>query len=153
MDTTQKMPAFLFVFVLCSLFFVLCFFFFLVLQGSFSVEPLLCGRVYRETPPHLPIHLPAHLPTPRSPWYSRTTSGLEGNPSATTSSGVAGSATSSGLEVGSAASSAPGSDDPVDGSEPVWCCNPQAGLKPRSAAAATGALRSHSSSLFPARGS
>jgi len=45
-------------------------------------------------------------------------SGLEGNPSAT-SSGVAGSATSSSVEAGSAASSAPGSDDPVDGSEPV----------------------------------
>ena len=65
-------------------------------------------------------------------------SGLEGNPSAT-SSGVAGPATSSSVAAGSAASSAPGSDDPVDGSEPV-CCNPQAGLKPRSAAA-TGALR------------
>ena len=65
-------------------------------------------------------------------------SGLEGNPNAT-SSGVAGSATSSSIEAGSAASSAPGSDDPVDGSEPV-VLQPQAGLKPRSAAA-TGALR------------
>ena len=45
-------------------------------------------------------------------------SGLEENPSAA-SSGVAGSATSSSMEAGSAASSAPGSDDPVDGSEPV----------------------------------
>ena len=44
--------------------------------------------------------------------------GLEGNPSAT-SSGVAGSATCSSVEAGSAASSASGSDDPVDGSEPV----------------------------------
>ena len=45
-------------------------------------------------------------------------SGLEGNPG-DTSSGLAGSATSSSVEAGSAASSAPGSDDPVDGSEPV----------------------------------
>ena len=45
-------------------------------------------------------------------------SGLEGNPSAT-SSGVAGSATSSSVEAGSAASSGPGSDNPVDGSEPA----------------------------------
>ena len=45
-------------------------------------------------------------------------SGLEGNPSAT-NSGMAGSATSSSLEAESAASSAPGSDDAVDGSEPV----------------------------------
>ena len=51
-------------------------------------------------------------------------SGLEGNPSAS-SSGVAGSATVSinssinSVEAGSAASSAPGSDDAVDGSEPV----------------------------------
>ena len=45
-------------------------------------------------------------------------SGLEGNPSAT-SSGVAGSATTSSIEAGSAASSATGSDVPVDGSEPV----------------------------------
>ena len=58
-------------------------------SGSFSVEPR-CGRVDRDTPPHLPIHLPPHLPTPRSAWSSRTMSGLEGNPSAT-SSGVAGS--------------------------------------------------------------
>ena len=43
---------------------------------------------------------------------------LEGNPSAT-SSGVDWSATRSSVEAGSAASSAPGSDDPVDGSEPV----------------------------------
>ena len=43
---------------------------------------------------------------------------LEGNPSAT-SSGVAGSAASSSVETGPAASSAPGSDDPVDGIEPV----------------------------------
>ena len=35
------------------------------------------------------------------------------------SSGVAGSATTTSVEVGSAASSALGSDDPVDGSEPV----------------------------------
>ena len=66
-------------------------------------------------------------------------SGLEGNPSAT-SSGVAGSATSSSVEAGSAASSAPGSDDPVDGSEPVVLQPPSTGLKPRSPAA-TGALR------------
>ena len=46
-------------------------------------------------------------------------SGLEGNPSATSSGGVVGSATSSSIEAESAASSAPGSDDPVDGSEPV----------------------------------
>ena len=45
-------------------------------------------------------------------------SGLEGNPSAT-SSGVAGSATTSSIEAGSAASSAPGSDGPVDGRQPV----------------------------------
>ena len=44
--------------------------------------------------------------------------GLEGNLSAT-SSGVAGSVTRGSVEAGSAASSAPGSDDPVDGSEPV----------------------------------
>ena len=72
----------------------------------------------RDTPPHLPIHLPPHLFTPRSAWSSRTMSGLEGNLSATCS-GVAGSATSSSVEAWSAASSAPGSDDPVDGSEPV----------------------------------
>ena len=65
-------------------------------------------------------------------------SGLEGNPRAT-SSGVAGPATSSIVEAGSAAR------------QPLvrtirwmgvsrWCCNRQAGLKPRSAAA-TGALR------------
>ena len=42
---------------------------------------------------------------------------LEGNPSATISV-VAGSATSS-VEAGFAALSAPGSDDPVDRSEPV----------------------------------
>ena len=41
-----------------------------------------------------------------------------GNPSAT-SSRAAGSATCSSVEAGSAVSSAPGSDDPVDGSEPV----------------------------------
>ena len=76
LDTAQKVPAFLFVFVLCSLFF-------LVLSGSFSVEPF-CGRENRETLRHLPIH----LPTPRSAWSSRTMSGLEGNPSAT-SSGLA----------------------------------------------------------------
>ena len=74
--------------------------------------------VDRDTPRHLPIHLPPHLPTPRSAWSSRTLSGLEGNPSAT-SSGVAGSVTCSSVEAGSASSSAPGSDDPVDGSEPV----------------------------------
>ena len=45
-------------------------------------------------------------------------SGLEGNPSAA-SGGVAGSATGSSVEAGSAASSAPVSDDPVDGSDPV----------------------------------
>ena len=45
-------------------------------------------------------------------------SGLEGNPSAT-SSGVSGSATSSSVEAGSAASFAPDSDDPVDENEPV----------------------------------
>ena len=45
-------------------------------------------------------------------------SGLEGNTRAT-SSGVAGSATGSSVEAGSAASSAPGSDDPLNGSEPV----------------------------------
>ena len=51
-------------------------------------------------------------------------SGLEGNPSAT-SGGVAGSAkSSSSVETGSAASSAPGSDDPVDGSEPVVLQSP-----------------------------
>ena len=60
--------------------------------------------------------------------------GLQGNPS-----GVDGSSTSSSVEAGSAASSAPGSDDPVDGSEPVVSQTP-AGLKPR-LAAATGALR------------
>ena len=43
---------------------------------------------------------------------------VEGNPSAT-SSRVAGSATSSSVEDGSAASSAPGLDDAVNGSEPV----------------------------------
>ena len=64
------------------------------------------------------IHLPPHLPTPRSAWSSRAMGGLEGNPSAT-SSGVAGSATCSSVEAGSAASSASGSDDPVDGSETV----------------------------------
>ena len=86
-------------------------------SGSFFVEPL-CGREDRETPRHLPIHLPPYLPTLTSAWSSRTMSGLEGNPSAT-SSGVAGSATSSSVDAGPAASSAPGSDDPVDGSEPV----------------------------------
>ena len=45
-------------------------------------------------------------------------SGLEGNPSAT-SNGVAGSSTSSSVKAGHAASSAPGSDDPEDGIEPV----------------------------------
>ena len=55
-DTAQKVPAFLFVFVLCSLFFVLS-----GSSGSFSVEPL-CGRVDRETPPYLPTNLPPHLP-------------------------------------------------------------------------------------------
>ena len=50
-------------------------------------------------------------------------SGLDGNPIAT-SSGVAGSATSSSVEAGYAASSAPGSDDPVDGSEPVVVLQP-----------------------------
>ena len=45
-------------------------------------------------------------------------SGFEGNPSAT-SSRVAGSATRSSAEAGSAASSGPGSDNPVDGSEPA----------------------------------
>ena len=45
-------------------------------------------------------------------------SGLEGGPSAT-SSGAAGSATCRSVEAASAASSAPGSDDLVDGSEPV----------------------------------
>ena len=45
-------------------------------------------------------------------------SGFEGNPSAT-SSRVAGSATCSSVEAGSAASSGPGSDNPVDGSEPA----------------------------------
>ena len=64
------------------------------------------------------MHLRPHLSTLRSAWFSRTLSGLEGNPSAA-SSGVAGSATSSSVEAGSAASSAPGSDDPVDGIEPV----------------------------------
>ena len=54
-------------------------------SGSFSVEGPLCGRVDRETPPHLPVHLPPRLPTPRSAWFSRTMSGLEGNPSATSS--------------------------------------------------------------------
>ena len=46
-------------------------------------------------------------------------SGLEGNPSATSRGGVVGSATSSSIEAESAASSAPGSDDRVDESEPV----------------------------------
>ena len=80
-------------------------FLFFVLPGSsssFSVEPL-CVCVDRETPPHLPMHLPPHLPTPRSAWSSRTMSGLEGNRSAT-NSGVAGSSTSSSVEVGSVAS-------------------------------------------------
>ena len=45
-------------------------------------------------------------------------SGLEGNLSVT-SSGVAGSAASINAEAGSAASSAPGSGDAVDGIEPV----------------------------------
>ena len=45
-------------------------------------------------------------------------SGLEGDASVT-SSGVAGSAASSSIEAASAVFSAPGSDDPVDGSEPV----------------------------------
>ena len=45
-------------------------------------------------------------------------SGLEGNPG-DTSSGLAGSATSSSVEAGSAASFAPDSDDPVDENEPV----------------------------------
>ena len=49
--------------------------------------------------------------------------GLEGNPSAT-SNGVAGSAARSSVEAGSAASSGPGSDDPVDGSEPVVLQSP-----------------------------
>ena len=68
--------------------------------------------------------MPPHMPTPRSAWCSTTMSGLEGNPSAS-SSGVAGSATVSinssinSVEAGSAASSAPGSDDPVDGSQPA----------------------------------
>ena len=44
------------------------------------------------------------------------------------------------VEAGSAASSAPGSDDPVDGSEPLVLQPPSTGLKPRSPAA-TGALR------------
>ena len=52
--------------------------------------------------------------------------GLEGNPSAA-SSGVAGSTTGSSVEAGSSASSAPGSDDPVDGSEPVAFLTPKQG--------------------------
>ena len=115
-------------FLVRSLFFVLS-----GSSGSFSVEPLR-GRLYREKPPHLPIHLPPHLPTPPSAWSSRTVSGLEGNPSAT-SSGATGSATcNSSVEAGSVLR------------QPLvrtiwwmgvgrWCCKPQAGLKPRSAAA------------------
>ena len=91
------------------------FFVFSGCSGFFSVEPL-CGRVDRNTPPHLLIYLPTRLPTPRAAWSSRTTSGLEGNPRAT-SNGVVGSATSSSVEAGSTASSGPGSDNPVDGSE------------------------------------
>ena len=66
-------------------------------------------------------------------------SGLEGNPGAT-SSGVAGSATSSSVEAESAASLAPLVRTIRWMGVSRWCCNPQAELKPRSAAA-TGALR------------
>ena len=90
-DTAQKVPAFLFVFFLRSFWF------------RFLFGKLLCGREDGETPRYPPIH----LPTPRSAWSSRTMSGLEGNPSAT-SSVVAGSATSRSVEAGSAASSDPG---------------------------------------------
>ena len=71
-----------------------------------------------ETPPYLPRHRPPHLPTPRSALSSRSMSGLEENPIAT-SSGVAGSSTSSSVEARSADSSASGSDDPANGSEPL----------------------------------
>ena len=99
MDTAQKVPPTLdtakkstgFSFCVRSLFFVLS-----GSSASFSVE--LCGRVDRETPPYLPTNLLPHLPTPSSAWSSRTMSGLEGNPSAT-SSAVAGSATGSSVEV------------------------------------------------------
>ena len=95
----------------CS-FFVHCYFWFF--GFLFGIEPL-CGR---EDP--TPAHTPAPTPAPihRSAWSSRGMSGLEGNPSAI-SSRMAGSATSSSVEAGAAVSSAPGSDDPVDGSEPV----------------------------------
>ena len=97
----------------CS-FFVLCsFWFFGILFGRTSLWT--CGQRYAPAPTHTPAPTPAHTTLSV---VSRTVSGFEGNPSAT-SSRVAGSATRSSAEAGSAASSGPGSDNPVDGSEPA----------------------------------
>ena len=87
-----------------------------------------CGRVARE-------HPHTHLPTSHLAWSSRTKSHLEANPSAAINSGsvVASSAahSSSGEADGSAASSAPGSNQ-VDEGEP-----PEAVLQPPNTAETT----------------
>ena len=65
----------------CSFFVLYSFWVFGFLFGR---KPSLwtCGQ---RDPPAPDVHLPPRLPTPRSAWSSRTISGLEGNPSATTS--------------------------------------------------------------------